>query len=237
MARIRPSMLADSISGSVGGQTFANTNNGIVVRNKRRPRRKQTTLNPEHPDLIHLARDRQRSSYLIAQRWWAEFTDDERATWAALAAQASFPNKLGTPKTLTPRQLFLREAIFALLVGPNPPVAPLTSAITPPPLAVNILDTDINALTFEIEPAIPGPDPGRLIYAWYNPKPTPTKPPKPLPWLPADYTDTPPNLRAGLFMRFGKIQVGGWVTVGARVKQGQRLWSTLTTTQFQITQP
>lgn len=123
MALIRSSTIS-SISGSIGGTTYARNRGGAYARNRTVP------INPNS-----IAQTRARSSLgTFSGSWSSVLTSGQRAAWAAFAETQTVLNRLGESITLTGQQAYVRSNTLLLLAEEAPVVAP--PSITPPALNV-----------------------------------------------------------------------------------------------------
>ncbi len=98
MAICTPGPLTGRISGTVGHSiTFASARGTQVLRSAQRPRTKNT------PTAIN----RQAGWAHFALKW-KTLTDEERATYATIAAAVTFPNALGISRNISPFQFYMR---------------------------------------------------------------------------------------------------------------------------------
>ena len=97
MAVAKLGAIVTGIAGSIGGTTFRRGRAVLVMQNKSRGRSRSSTLT--NPALTKF------STSISA---WSKLPAGTRSLWAVAAQQFQFPDKFGTLKYLTPRQLFLK---------------------------------------------------------------------------------------------------------------------------------
>lgn len=123
MALIRSSLIS-SISGSIGGTTFARNRGGAYSRNRTVP------INPNSA-----SQTRARSSLAtMSSGWSTDLTAGEREVWSDYAETQTVLNRLGEAITLTGQQAYVRSNTLLLLASSALVTAPPT--ITPPEIAV-----------------------------------------------------------------------------------------------------
>lgn len=116
MAIARPGPLVQGLSGSLDSVVFANSNAGLVIRNR-----------PLKSDTFTPAQIEQRLYYSSVVRAWADLTDIRKKGWRNLARQIPTTNALGVRRPLSAFQIFVRHNLLL----PDP----LTNHIYDPPLA------------------------------------------------------------------------------------------------------
>lgn len=120
MAIFTPGPLAARISGTIGGLNFAHTPSGPVVRRAlARPRR------------LTLAQAPVRVKFQDQVRLWRALSDDDRAAWSTIAAQITYPNRLGVPRALSGFTLYMQQALSASYLDAHSPAIPQSGARTP----------------------------------------------------------------------------------------------------------
>ncbi len=118
MAIIQLSALVGSISGNVGGASFANSKSGPVVRQPRRPTHNASAT-----------QDAQQVNLLTQINRWRDLSALDRAAWNAAGAQRPFTNRLGIARPLTGYQYFLKLNLNVEIDLP-PDTAADTTAVT-----------------------------------------------------------------------------------------------------------
>lgn len=130
MAIIRTTAIVQAISGKVGGTTFAQTKNGIVVKTNPQKKRQQNART--------LA---QRNRYSIQRKRWQNFSQETRDIWNLVARNTPYTNRLGITRTLNGFQLFMKTFLqgrdFAVpapapqtFSGKTAPATSLTLSVT-----------------------------------------------------------------------------------------------------------
>jgi hypothetical protein len=106
MALIQFGSIVHAASGALGGVTFSRQGGAPIVRVRPiwRPGSSEAVL-------------AQQALFAQARAEWRELTDDERLTWTRLAAQFSFPNRLGLHRQLSPFAIFVGAAVRNLHIG------------------------------------------------------------------------------------------------------------------------
>jgi len=101
MGLIKYGPLAQEVSGTVGGVTFARVHDGKAVRGWRAPVNKQSLLQRflRHT-LAHASSD-----------WFTLLSSGERADWDTYAATCIFTNSLGEPYTISGFNMFVRTQV------------------------------------------------------------------------------------------------------------------------------
>lgn len=104
MALFRPSSIVGSISGAIGGVTFATGKRAPVVRHRPRfsPRQSESLLS-------------NRVIFANATRAWSALSTADRTTWRALAANLPRTNRLGQQSPLTGFSVFVQRFILSEL--------------------------------------------------------------------------------------------------------------------------
>lgn len=148
MAIIKPSALVQSLSGRIGGATFAQTKYGITLRTNPQKTKKETAR-----------AQRQRNRYRQQVNRWNRLSEDDRAAWRISAANLAFPNRLGIHRPISGFNLFMKvfmqgDALFF------PPGAPqVFSGTTAPPnvLAFTCVSGGAKQITFSTLTGSPSP--------------------------------------------------------------------------------
>lgn len=129
MAIARTSSLIGAISGSVGAVTFANTRQGLVVK--------------QRPQKINQRTDRQlhaRAAFLRTVKHWRQLPHTARMQYANVAANTPHTNRLGVTSRLSPFQFFLHKQVMTAFWG--------YPYWTGPPPAAHVLTVDASTFTF-----------------------------------------------------------------------------------------
>lgn len=105
MALVRSASLT-SISGSIGGMTFARNRGGLYVRNR------SGTTNPNSP-----RQQTVRTSLANLATQWSALTPTRQQGWIQYASVVSVTNRLGEATKLSGQQQFLRTNINRLAAG------------------------------------------------------------------------------------------------------------------------
>lgn len=100
MAIMTPGPLVGRISGNLAGLNFAQTKTGLIAR--RRLHRVDHATEPQF-------KARMRFRYL--QRLWRNLDEEDRIAWQRAAALATFQNRLGIRRTITPSALFIKVGL------------------------------------------------------------------------------------------------------------------------------
>ncbi len=109
MAIIRLGAIANAISGSIGGTTFAHTKGGTVARAKLRQAAKLS--NRATTNRGNMSRMRQS---------WRDLTEIQRVAWRTVALQLPRANRLGQHTILSGYQLFIRTNMDGIIADPSP---------------------------------------------------------------------------------------------------------------------
>jgi hypothetical protein len=139
MAKFILGGIVTNIAGSVGGTTLRRVPNGFSMYNK--------IKGTGYSRLLQNARIPQIGN--IFQRW-SLLSDSERSAWDLTATLFTFPDKFGTPKNITGRQLFTKSNIQSLpanYVVSNP--AGFTKDTIP--FVLNNLDISMSASTWVLD--------------------------------------------------------------------------------------
>ena len=116
MAIIEYGPLANEVSGSIGGVTFARTHDAKTCRGRRRPVNKRSQDQGE----------RRRVLALYSSRWFESLTAAQRAAWVTYAATCNFTDALGKNYTISGHNMFVRtNALLNYLDGSEDLVAPV----------------------------------------------------------------------------------------------------------------
>lgn len=107
MAIFRPGALAATISGQVGGASFALSKTSPSIR---QPRRRTTSRTA--------ASQTRKSTFKAFLTLWRRLSDDSRAAWRAAAAEFPHVNRVGVVSRLSGYNLFMKFATSATL-GPG----------------------------------------------------------------------------------------------------------------------
>ncbi len=99
MAIFVPGGPVGAISGTVGGQNFVVSSQGFIMRKAQRA--------PSAKSEEQLKRQSFFNGYL--RNWSFVFDDETRLLWESAAKQITKSNRLGTPRRLTGRQLYLQQ--------------------------------------------------------------------------------------------------------------------------------
>ncbi len=97
MAILRLGGLANAISGSIAGTTFAHTKGGTVARSKLRQRKTTGAVQA-----------RLRSDMSRQRAVWRGLSDQQRQAWRVVALELPRANRLGQRNVLSGYQLFIR---------------------------------------------------------------------------------------------------------------------------------
>jgi len=120
MALITPGPLVGRISGNLGGQNFAQTRNGLIVRRRLRRPRRLTDSQAE-----------QQLKFKSLLALWAAQDEATRTAWNRQANLTAFPNRLGIPRHLSGRALYLALALGNLTADAASPALPTSLARSP----------------------------------------------------------------------------------------------------------
>lgn len=148
MALIRSSTIS-SISGSIGGTTYARNRGGAYARNRTVP------INPNST-----SQTRARSSLgARSGQWSSVLTAGQRASWAAFAETQSVLNRLGESITLTGQQAYVRANTLLALAGETLVTVP--PPITPPEITIDggieaSYDVSTPGVTLQLNGAVSG---------------------------------------------------------------------------------
>jgi len=125
-------------SGSVGGLTLSRGRSGMYFRGR---------AMPVNPGTAYQASVRAAMAQL-AVGWNDLLTADQRAAWAAYAAQVSMTNKLGDPVFLTGMNHYIRSNVARLQVGldrvDDAPIIYNVGQFTEPTLSIVTADDDVS---------------------------------------------------------------------------------------------
>lgn len=106
MAKFILGSVITNIAGSVGGTTFRRVPNGFSMFNKIKGTSKSRLLqNSRIPQIGAIFQQ------------WSLLDSSMRDAWTATAGTVTFPDKFGTPKNLTGRELFSKANIQSLPTG------------------------------------------------------------------------------------------------------------------------
>ena len=130
MAIIRTSSIVAGISGSVGGQTFVNSRNGVVARI--RPHRRPS------PSGVLLT---QQALFANLTRAWRTTTAEDRDAWRALALDNPKTNRVGQTSQPSGFQFFLEVNLNRVRSGSS-------ITLSPPELILQNVDIPIE-VTFQ----------------------------------------------------------------------------------------
>lgn len=107
MALIKYGPLAEEVSGTVGGVTFARIRGAKACRGWRAPTNKSRSLQLEV----------RRALALAAATWFNDLTQTQRNGWDTYAPTCSFTNPLGEAYTITGYNMFVRNHSLYTLFG------------------------------------------------------------------------------------------------------------------------
>lgn len=134
MAIFQPSAIVGSVSGNVGGISFANPRGSKVIRKARRP-----TANAKASQL------KAQTVFANAARKWRTLDAETREAWNQYAAQNPRPNKLGVTRALTGYQAWVQLETFAEpnggILNDLPPIASQAEGLTNWSLAASLTGT------------------------------------------------------------------------------------------------
>lgn len=98
MAKIIPSAIISTISGSIDAMTFRRSRNGIVLAK----RAQKVYNNSDDTQDVHRA-------FNTAMTFWSRVDDETRRAWAVAAQSYPHRDRLGQSRRLSGKQLFVRQ--------------------------------------------------------------------------------------------------------------------------------
>jgi len=146
MALVKSSLLS-TISGSIGGTTYARNRGGAYARNRSLP------IQPRSPQ-----QERARSQLAFFSVYWSDtLTQNEREAWNQYASSLSALNRIGDSIIRTGQQAFVQSNTLAQLAGlaviTTAPASNVQFAIAANPQVVSH-DVSSNTATFNLTQAI-----------------------------------------------------------------------------------
>jgi hypothetical protein len=146
VALIKYGPLADEVSGTVGGVTFARVHGAKAARTWRAPVNKRRPLQRT-----------QRAILAGLPAIWQTLTPAQRAAWDAYAATCEFTNPLGQPLYLTGYNMCIRNILIAESNWPGTsyPYAPTATGFPTTPAIVWYLSVDDGHLEMNTWPGTP----------------------------------------------------------------------------------
>jgi len=158
MGLIKYGPLAQEVSGSVGGVTFARVHDGKAVRGWRAPVNKHRPLQRTYRNILARA----------STEWFSTLTPTQRSDWDTYSPTCVFTNALGEPYTISGFNMFTRNRMTQLLYAlPADYEAPLIGGFpnTHTPAVVFTHATGVLQVT-SITPDIDNDD--YIIFRVYN---------------------------------------------------------------------
>ncbi len=154
MARFKPSPMILSISGQLGGQTFAAGRGTQVIRKRPKAHRNSSP-----------AQQASQAIRIRLQRSWAALTEAERTQWRAIATKPTFPLGGFSTKLLSGFQVYVRANMIRHNYGLSPSDLPVALSPTSIPEGIIVTSSEISGPGLEITPTVVTPLYRVLIYA------------------------------------------------------------------------
>lgn len=138
MARALPGPLIGTISGNIGGISFARSAGGLTVRRK---------IHQRAPYSEPLANAQ--SNFNLTSLAWENLSSTDKLSWSNLAQQRSLPDRLSGRRQPTARQLFFNYHLgtYPFALGITSPIP--TPNTTPSPWQIQFSASHIGAMFFD----------------------------------------------------------------------------------------
>lgn len=138
MALFKSQVLSQA-SGSVGGLTYTRTPSGMVIRARSMP------VNPR----TARQQDIRNAMSILAGRWSATLTDEQRESWTVYAGNVKVRNKLGDQVSLSGIAMYTRCNTPRLQTGSGPIDSAPTDMTVGDPISNGALTIDTGVPTYE----------------------------------------------------------------------------------------